>query len=57
MTHRGFFLGNCSNVRFDHITLENVEGPAFTIETSDNISIENSKEINPKDEADFIVHK
>lgn len=57
MTHRGFFLGNCSNMRFDHITLENVAGPAFTIETSDNIEIENVKEIRPKDEAELIVYK
>lgn len=46
MNNRGFFLSNVREVRFQEVTVENHEGPAFTIENGEEIEIINCRSRN-----------
>lgn len=39
MNNRGFYLGNVKDIRFQHVTIENHEGPAFYIENGEDVEI------------------
>lgn len=46
MKQRGFFLGNVRYVKFQHVTVANHEGPAFYIESGENVEILNCRSRN-----------
>ncbi|MEK4060619.1 MULTISPECIES: glycoside hydrolase family 28 protein [Paenibacillus] len=46
MNNRGFFLGNVRDVRFQQVTVENHEGPAFYIENGEEVEIINCRSRN-----------
>ncbi len=39
MNNRGFYLGNVRDVRFNRVTIENHEGPAFYIENGEDVEV------------------
>ncbi|MNC77380.1 hypothetical protein D3C75_1293200 [compost metagenome] len=39
MKGRGFYLGNVRDVKFQQVTVENHEGPAFYIENGDDVEL------------------
>ncbi|MCL9663214.1 glycoside hydrolase family 28 protein [Paenibacillus hunanensis] len=39
MNNRGFYLGNVRDVRFNRVTIENHEGPAFYIENGEDVDV------------------
>lgn len=41
MNNRGFFLGNVRDIRFNRVTIENHEGPAFYLENGENVEVLN----------------
>ncbi|WP_148629630.1 glycoside hydrolase family 28 protein [Bacillus sp. E214] len=52
MKQRGFFCSNVSNIRFNHVTVENHTGPAFYVENAHDIELSNCRSKNPMDETD-----
>lgn len=48
MKSRGFYLGNVRDVRFNQVTIENHEGPAFYIENGEEVEIVNCRSKNTK---------
>ncbi|MEF2965447.1 glycoside hydrolase family 28 protein [Paenibacillus sp. M1] len=46
MKRRGFYLGNVRDVRFNRVTIENHEGPAFYIENGEDVEIEGCRSKN-----------
>ncbi|MNJ48190.1 Polygalacturonase [compost metagenome] len=48
MQRRGFYLGNVRDVRFNRVTIENHEGPAFYIENGENTVIKDCESRNTK---------
>lgn len=46
MNNRGFFLGNVRDVRFQQVTVENHEGPAFYIENGEAVEMFNCQSRN-----------
>ncbi|AIQ49238.1 endopolygalacturonase [Paenibacillus sp. FSL R7-0273] len=46
MSRRGFFLGNVRDVRFQQVTVENHEGPAFYIENGEDVEVLNCRSRN-----------
>ncbi|ALP38425.1 endopolygalacturonase [Paenibacillus sp. IHB B 3084] len=39
MNNRGFYLGNVRDIRFQQVTIENHEGPAFYIENGEGVEV------------------
>lgn len=48
MNNRGFFLGNVRHVRFNRVTVENHEGPAFYVENGEHVFVEHCESRNTK---------
>ena len=46
MTKRGFFCGNVRDITFNHVTIDNHEGPAFHMQNSEKVSYFNCKSKN-----------
>ncbi|MNW27625.1 Polygalacturonase [compost metagenome] len=46
MNNRGFYLGNVRDIRFQQVTIENHEGPAFYIENGEKVELLNCESRN-----------
>lgn len=46
MNNRGFYLGNVKDIRFQQVTIENHEGPAFYIENGEKVELLNCESRN-----------
>lgn len=46
MNNRGFFVGFAKDIIFDHVSIENHEGPAFQLDQTENIEINKCRSYN-----------
>lgn len=46
MQRRGFFLGNVRDVQYQQVSIENHDGPAFTIENGEEVEFLNCRSRN-----------
>ncbi|WP_442789497.1 glycoside hydrolase family 28 protein [Paenibacillus sp. CAA11] len=54
MARRGFYLGNVRDIRFQQVTIENHEGPAFYIENGEDVEIEQCRSLRTKRPEDLV---
>lgn len=47
MKQRGFYCSNVRDIRFDHVTVSNHEGPAFYVENGEDVEIVSCRSKNP----------
>ncbi len=54
MNNRGFYLGNVRDVRFNRVTIENHEGPAFYIENGEEVEVNDCRSRRTKQEEKLV---
>lgn len=57
MNNRGFYVGNAEDVLFNHVTVENHEGPMIYLENCRDIVVENSHSKHTKQKEELVVEK
>lgn len=57
MNNRGFFVGNGENIQFNHVSVENHEGPMIYLENCKNITTENCVSKNTKKTEKLVEEK
>ena len=57
MNNRGFYVGNAEDVLFNHVTVENHEGPMIYLENCRDIVVENSHSKHTKQKEELVIEK